>query len=135
MPPLYNPAENCSSYGLITVLRLAQRLKVDLLPITWQAHLGPLGRGGQGEINQALVNLQVSFAFKHFDHESCQTNPYRETVQEMAVLTHSMVREHPRIEYGYSLRYANKLMARHSSTRPDSTTAKAMPWRDQTSRI
>ena len=84
-----------SEYSFIAVLGLAQRLKIDLLPITWQAPLGRLGRGGQGEINQALVNLQTSFAFKCFDH--AKSDPFRETIQEIVVLSHPLVQGHPYI--------------------------------------
>src|ERR1700722_17256900 len=89
---LVHPGEDYSEYGFIAVLGLAQRLKVDLLPITWQAPLGPIGRGGQGEINQALVNVQTSFAFKHFDHAKC--DPFKEAIQEMVVLSHPVVQDH-----------------------------------------
>ena len=92
--PVY-PGKDYSDYGFIAVLGLAQRLNIDLLPITWQAPLGPIGQGGQGEINQALVNLQTSFAFKCFDH--ARSDPFRETIQEIVVLSHPLVQDHPHI--------------------------------------
>jgi hypothetical protein len=60
------PAKAYSDYGFIALLALTQRLEIDMLPTTWQASLGNIGQGGQAEINQALVNVQTSFAFKHF---------------------------------------------------------------------
>lgn len=92
---LVYPGEEYSSYGFIAVLGLAQRLNIDLLPITWQVPLGHIGQGGQGKIYQALVNVQTSFAFKRFDHAKC--DPFRETVQEMVILSHPIVRDHPHI--------------------------------------
>lgn len=89
------PAEAYSNYGFIAVLALIQRLMIDLLPITWQAALGSLGRGGQGVINQALIDIQTSFAFKRFEIKGL--DPYREAVQEMVVLRHPAVRDHPHI--------------------------------------
>lgn len=90
------PGEAYSDYGFIAVLALIQRLMIDLLPITWQAALGSLGRGGQGEINQALITIEMSFAFKRFESKG-PDDPYREVVQEMVVLRHPAVRDHPHI--------------------------------------
>lgn len=89
------PGNAYSDYGFIAVLGLAQRLKIDLLPITWQALLGLVGQS-RAKINQALVNIQTSFAFKRFDHTS-QSDPLRETVQEMVILSHPLVQNHPHI--------------------------------------
>jgi hypothetical protein len=90
------PAEAYSDFGFIAVLALIQRLTIDLLPLTWQAGLGSLGRGGQGVISQALVNIQTSFAFKRFESKG-PDDPYREVVQEMVILRHPAVRDHPYI--------------------------------------
>jgi hypothetical protein len=90
------PVEAYSDYGFIAVLALIQRLMIDLLPMTWQAALGSLGRGGQGVINQALITIQTSFAFKRFESKGLD-DPYREVVQEMVVLRHPAVRDHPHI--------------------------------------
>jgi hypothetical protein len=87
------PAEAYSGYGFIAVLALTQRLEIDLLPITWQVSLDSLGQGGQGKINQALVNIQTSFAFKHFKRD--ERDPFWEIVQEIVVLRHPVVRDHP----------------------------------------
>jgi hypothetical protein len=84
-----------SDYGFIAVLGLAQRLKIDLLPITWQALRGLVGQS-RARINQALLSIQTSFAFKRFDHDN-QSDPFRETVQEMAILGHPLVQGHPHI--------------------------------------
>jgi hypothetical protein len=91
-----HPAEACSDYGFIAVLALIQRLEIDLLPITWQAALDSLGKGGQGEVSQALINIQTSLAFKRFETKG-QSDPFREIVQEMVVLRHPGVRGHPHI--------------------------------------
>ncbi|KAF2800340.1 kinase-like protein [Melanomma pulvis-pyrius CBS 109.77] len=89
------PGEDYSDYGLIAVLGLAQRLKIDLLPITWQAILGLAGQS-RARIHQALVSVQTSFAFKRFDHNN-QSDPLREIVQEMVILGHPVVQHHPHI--------------------------------------
>ncbi|KAF2808305.1 kinase-like protein [Mytilinidion resinicola] len=84
-----------SDYGFIAVLGLAQRLKIDLLPITWQALLGLIGQS-RARINQALLSIQTSFAFKRFDHDK-KSNLFQEIVQEMAILGHPLVQGHPHI--------------------------------------
>ena len=38
------PGKAYSDYGFIAVLGLAQRLKIDLFPITWQALRDPIGQ-------------------------------------------------------------------------------------------
>ena len=84
-----------ADYDFISVLGLAQRLDIPFVPITWQAGLGQIGEGGQARINQALANIQMSFAFKLFDHPD--SDPFQQTVQEMAVLSHPAIREHKHI--------------------------------------
>ena len=84
-----------ANYDFIAVLGLAQRLHIPFLPITWQAGLGQIGEGGQARINQALANIQISFAFKHFDHP--EPKPFQQTVQEMVVLSHPIIRDHEHI--------------------------------------
>ena len=90
---LASPAVKYADYSFIAVLALAQRLRIDFLPITWQAPLGAVGRGGQARINQALINVQTSFAFKHFD--SMQPRyPFKDILQEIVVLSHPSIRKH-----------------------------------------
>ena len=84
-----------TNYSFIAVLGLAQRLRIRFLPITWQAALGPVGKGGQARINQALANVQISFAFKRLNHPD--RDPFRATVQEMVVLSHPMIQGHEHI--------------------------------------
>lgn len=88
-------SEKYADYGFIAMLGLAQRLHVRFLPITWQAPLGPIGKGGQAGINESLVTAQISFAFKLFNRP--QQHPFREIVQEMVVLSHPTVRQHRHI--------------------------------------
>lgn len=98
---VYRPAAQHADYGLIAILGLAQRLRIDLLPITWQTALGPVGEGGQAEVNQALINLQSSFAFKRFKGnlltQSSQETPCQDIVGEMIMLSQPSIRKHPHI--------------------------------------
>ena len=88
-------SEQYADYSFIAVLGLAQRLGVGFLPITWQIALGRMGKGGQGGINEALVNVQTSFAFKLFNRS--QQHPFRAIAQEIVVLSHPIVRKHEHI--------------------------------------
>ena len=81
-----------ADYDFIALLGLAQRLHIDFLPITWQAPLGQMGEGGQAGINEALANIQTSFAFKLFKRP--QEHPFREVAQEIVALSHPVVRKH-----------------------------------------
>ena len=85
-------SEQYADYDFIAFLGLAQRLHVGFLPITWQAPLGQMGRGGQAGINEALANIQTSFAFKLFKHP--QEHPFREVAQEIVALSHPVVQKH-----------------------------------------
>lgn len=90
-----NASKRYADYSFIAVLGLAQRLHIPFLPITWQAPLGRMGKGGQAGINEALANIQISFAFKLFKRP--QEHPFRDIVQEMVALSHRAVREHEHI--------------------------------------
>lgn len=87
-----NASEQYADYDFIALLGLAQRLDVDFLPITWQAPLGLIGKGGQAGINEALANIQTSFAFKLYKRP--QKHPFKEIVQEIVALSHPVVRKH-----------------------------------------
>lgn len=85
-------SERYANYDFIAVLGLAQRLGILFLPITWQA-LDEIGRGGQAKINQALVNIETSFAFKRFN----SPHPFQEIAQEMEALSRPIIRKHEHI--------------------------------------
>lgn len=48
----------------ITFLGIAQSHQIDFLPITWQHGLENIGAGATGEIREALLDKNTSFAFK-----------------------------------------------------------------------
>ena len=88
-------SEQYADYGFIAVLGLAQRMGVRFLPITWQTALGRIGKGGQAGINEALANIQTSFAFKLLHRP--QQHPFKVIAQEIVVLSHPVVRKHEHI--------------------------------------
>lgn len=95
--------------NLITFLAIAQKLEIDLLPITWQPALSQVGAGATAEIRQSLIHLQMSFAFKRFKDAAWidaidesqrpkeMKTGFRVLMSEIFVLRHPSVREHPNI--------------------------------------
>jgi hypothetical protein len=81
----------------ISFLGIAQGLKIDSLPITWQPALDSLGRGATAEIRQALVNLQMSFAFKRLvlaepaQSEIDETKNFRALIAGISILAHPSI--------------------------------------------
>lgn len=89
----YCSEDGPSDYCFLAFLGLAQRLRVELLPLTWEEQRGLVGRGGQARVVQSLLGLQTSLAFKCFDHHIGK-NSIQEMVQEMTLLAHSSIRHH-----------------------------------------
>ena len=88
------------NYDFLGFLGVAQSLKIDFLPITWQPALDKVGQGGTAKIRQALINIQTAFAFKHLEHslsfEKGSRN-MRALIAEVSVLGHPASRCHPNI--------------------------------------
>jgi serine/threonine protein kinase len=88
-----------SECDLITFLAVAQKLQVDILPITWQSARGMIGKGATSTIYEALINSQTSFAFKcisgHQEQWFLKTNSFRTLINEVTML--SQLRGHPNI--------------------------------------
>lgn len=81
---------------LIAFLAAAQWRGIDLLPITWQPALDTAGRGATAEIQQSIINLSLTLAFKRFLF-SPDSGTYRAIITELCILGHPAVKEHPNI--------------------------------------
>jgi serine/threonine protein kinase len=86
-----------SHYDFISFLAVAQRLKIDFLPITWQPALDRVGEGTTAEICQSLINLRTSFAFKRFKWSLDESSNFRALISEILVLGNPLTRNHPNI--------------------------------------
>lgn len=85
-------------YDFITFLGAAQRRSIDFLPITWQPALDNAGEGRTAEIRDAMIDLQLNFAFKCLKHaQQDERRVFRELISELVVLGHDPVRTHPNI--------------------------------------
>lgn len=86
---------------LITFLATIQGLQVAILPITWQSARQPFGAGATSTINEALIDLQTSFAFKCVSEKQKREEPeariFQALISEITVLGHPFIREHPNI--------------------------------------
>jgi hypothetical protein len=86
-------------HDFLTFLGIAQSLKIDFLPITWQPALDTVGQGGTAEIRQALINLQTSFAFKRLISTlpAEEARNFQALIAEISVLGQPSIRDHPNI--------------------------------------
>jgi hypothetical protein len=86
---------------LITFLAAVQLLEIDILPITWQSARKPIGEGATGKINEAVVNMQTSLAFKCVSERQRERESESKILQafvdEITVLGQPMIRRHPTI--------------------------------------
>ena len=90
------PAEVHSSF--LAFLAVAQTLNFDFLPITWQPELDVVGQGATARIWQALVNLQMTFAFKRPRTQlGKEAEMLRALTAEISILGHPSIRDHPAV--------------------------------------
>jgi hypothetical protein len=85
----------------ITFLAVAQKLDISLLPITWQSARGLAGLGGTAKINQALIDIQTTLAFKCVKdidkHDDNAAQIFRMLINEIVALSDPSIRKHPNI--------------------------------------
>ena len=87
----------------ITFLGIAQSLQIDFLPITWQQGLKRIGEGATGEIREALLDKDTSFAFKRrlfresFNFEELKRLILPTLVAEISILHIPSIRYCPNI--------------------------------------
>ncbi len=87
-------------YNLLDFLGVAQSLKIDFLPITWQPALGKVGEGDTVVIYQALVNIQATFTFKRLEPSQSamrKARNLRALIAEISILGHLAIRYHPNV--------------------------------------
>lgn len=87
----------------ITFLGIAQSLRIDFLPITWQYGLKNIGEGATGEVREALLDKDTSFAFKRrlfkesFNLEELKGQILPTLVAEISILHTPSIRYCPNI--------------------------------------
>jgi hypothetical protein len=85
------------SYGFISFLGLAQRLKVKFLSNRWLLGLTVLGSRGRG--GQATILEGSTLAYKRFKRQGYDGKnvDFQEPVNELLTLTHAAIQNHPHV--------------------------------------
>lgn len=85
-------------FDLISVLVVAQTLRVDFLSLGWKKNIRHKS-GGQAYIKQVRITPKVTFLFKVFSKSKYgyRGTAFKEALNEMTVHYHPAVREHPNI--------------------------------------
>ncbi|KAI0890840.1 kinase-like domain-containing protein [Annulohypoxylon nitens] len=90
-----------SDLDIISVLSAAQGVKVDILPITWQAAQARFREGGTSRINQRQLDLGMTFAFKCVKAEEKETKSEKyilqQIINEITILGSTSTRQHPHV--------------------------------------
>ena len=95
-------------HDFVSFLAIAQQLRIDFMPITWQAALGALGQGGTSLVEQSnAIKAKLAFAFKRNlpsagdnyqdDLIGDEKKRFRVLLSELLVLGHPAIRNHPNI--------------------------------------
>ena len=97
------PQKPRDRHNLITFLGVAQKLGIELLPMTWQPALERIGQGATAEIRESIATINFSFAFKRpsirsslsieeFEHRVLPC-----LIDEISILGHPRIRKHANI--------------------------------------
>ena len=88
-------------FDLLTVLAEAQKNDIDLLPVTWQATQKAELKGGTSEINQKLIDIHTSFAFKCLKAAEKKDKPENSLLQmivkEISAFGNYRIHDHPNV--------------------------------------
>lgn len=91
----------------ISIITATQSLSVDLLPLTWEPDAAGLGLGATANVRQRPLDAHNTFAFKvlkdaeiierqrEYNQQRSIDSAYRVILNELIVLAHPKVREHP----------------------------------------
>lgn len=84
------PEPNPAPRNVIDFIAVAQKLQISFLGISWQVKKEILGEGASGSINQALVTLHTSLAFKCVEHKSMRSEDeiFRTLTNEIIAFSH-----------------------------------------------
>ena len=98
----YQSAESDSDrdYDFLDVLGVAQRLRINFLPIRWQPALDEAGKGGTATIRQGQANLEMSFVFKQMKRTQSpmkQAQYMSALIAEISILAHYRIKLHDNI--------------------------------------
>lgn len=82
-------------------LSLIQSCGVEIMPVTSEAARELLGRGASGHVNQSVIDITTSLAFKHPNIDGRKKLAVQELLRaemlEVAILRHPKIQQHPSI--------------------------------------
>jgi hypothetical protein len=82
-------------------LGVAQQHGVEFMPITWEPARDLLGLGVSGYVNQSLINIETSLAFKRpagfGSDEEAKKELFRAWIMEISILRSPEIQRHPNI--------------------------------------
>ena len=91
-------------HNFIRFLQYAVALRANILPLTWEPGLGAVGSDGAiGRVNQSLLNVQTSFAYKRFkpdvtnsqlSESQFREQQYAAMINEMCILSQPAIGGH-----------------------------------------
>jgi hypothetical protein len=85
-------------HDFFAFLGVVQRISVDYFPITWHPALENIGEGATAEIREAIIDVQMSFAFKRFILSGEDENmSFRYMISEVSILGLEGINSHPNV--------------------------------------
>jgi hypothetical protein len=88
-------------YDLISFLAVAQSLKINFLPLTWETARQQIGLGGTSRVSQTLVNASSSYAFKRVAAKQIENETedriFQILINELVALSHPATKRHPHV--------------------------------------
>ena len=92
---------NSEHLTMYCFLSLAQSFGLEFMPITWESGREVLGRGASGHVNQSLIDIRTSLAFKRptidGQNKLAVRELLREWMLEVAILNDPKIQQHPNI--------------------------------------
>lgn len=84
--------------NFLAFLATAQAFGIELLPLAWDAGRGVIGAGGSARIQQALVDINTSLAFKTYhSRDRTEEQIFWTIINEITILSQPFVRNHTNI--------------------------------------
>jgi len=99
--PDHNSCFDSAHLNFYCFLSIAQKHGVEFMPIAWEPARDLLGLGASGHVNQSLINIETSLAFKRpagFGRdEKARQQLFRAWLMEMSILRFAEIQRHPNI--------------------------------------
>ncbi|RYO93033.1 hypothetical protein DL764_008053 [Monosporascus ibericus] len=95
------PKKISARFNFISFLAVSQRLEVPLLHVTWDPSRQLVGAGHSGQIAEAPLSLESSFAFKRIGSDDkiddAGAEIFHPLINEVAILRHQHIEGHPNV--------------------------------------